>query len=138
MVEISGLTIGAVAARLASAQPPLMRAAVLAQIADLVTFAFIWRSGDAERNPIGRLAMDFSLGLFGSRGVGFDDRGYLAVIVAALILFGLKVALIVFLVRVVPYLGRYRRAVLVVAIAVGTLGAVSNVLAFPIPPTPTG
>ncbi len=135
MVEIAGLTIGALAARLAFAQPPLLRAAVLAQIADLVTLAFIWRSGDAERNPLGQLAMDFSLELFDSRGEGFDDWGWVAVIVAALILFALKVALIVFLIRVAPHLGRYRRAVLVVAVAVGILGAISNILAFPIPPS---
>ena len=135
MVEIAGLTIGALAARLASAQPPLLRAAVLAQIADLVTLAFIWRSGDAERNPLGQLAMDFSLWLFDSRGEGVDDWGWVAVIVAALILFALKVALIVCLIRVAPHLGRYRRAVLVVAVAVGTLGAISNILAFPIPPS---
>ena len=134
MVEISGLTIGAVTARLASAYPPLLRAAVMAQIADLVTFAFIWRSGDGERNPLGRLAMDFSLDLFGSRGYGYDDGGYPAVILAGLSLLLLKVALIVFLIRVAPYLGRYRRTVLVVAVALGTLGAISNVLAFPIPP----
>ena len=135
MVEIAGLTIGALAARLAFAQPPLLRAAVLAQIADLVTLAFIWRSGDAERNPLGQLAMDFSLELFDSRGEGFDDWGWVAVIVAALILFALKVALIVLLIRVAPHLGRYRRAVLVVAVAVGILGAISNILAFPIPPS---
>jgi hypothetical protein len=58
-------------------------------------------------------------------------RVHLAVIVAALILFMLKVALIVFLIRVAPHLGRYRRPVLVVATVVGMLGALSNVLAFP-------
>ena len=135
MVEIAGLTIGAVTARMSSALPPLLRAAVLAQLADLVTLAFIWRSGNAERNPLGQVAMDFSLWLLGSGGVGHDDWGYVAVLVAAVLMFALKLALIAFLIRVEPHLGRYRRAVLVVAIGVGILGAVSNVLAFPIPPS---
>lgn len=138
MVEIAGLTIGAVAARFASARSALLRAAVLAQVADLVTFAFIWRSGDAERNPLGRLAMDVAQGLLGSRGLGYDDRGYLAVILAAMLLFGLKVTLIGFLIRIEPHLGPYRRAVLVLAIAAGILGAISNLLAFPIPPSTSG
>lgn len=138
MVEIAGLTIGAIAARLASPLSPLLRAAVLAQAADLVTFAFIWRSGDAERNPIGQLVMDVSLGLLGSRGYGYDDRGWIAVILAALMMFALKIVLMMFLVRVEPHLGRYRRVVLVAAIVVGLVGAVSNIVAFPIPPARTG
>ena len=138
MVEIAGLTLGALLARLASAESPLLRATVLAQAADLVTFAFIWRSGDAERNPLGQMAMNFSLGLFNSRGQGFDDWGWVAVIVAALMMLGLKVALIAFLVRVAPHLGRYRRTVLVIAIVGGIVGTTSNVLAFPIPASTLG
>lgn len=59
-------------------------------------------------------------------------------VLAGLAMLGLKVALIMFLVRTEPHLGRYRRVVLVAATAVGVVVAVSNVIAFPIPPGPAG
>lgn len=126
MVEIAGLIIGAFAVRLASARPPLLRAAVLAQAADLATFGFAWQWGYGERNPLGRLAADSMRGLFP------PNFTYEAVFTAALILMLAKLALIWYLIRMAPHLNRYRRAVLAVATAVGIVGAASNVVAFPI------
>lgn len=82
--------------------------------------------------------LDAALGLLGFRGYGADDRGWIAVVLAGLTMLGLKVALIMFLVRLEPHLGPYRRVVLVAATVVGMVGAVSNVIAFPIPPGPAG
>ena len=119
ITELVGLAVGALAWRLAATRSVLLRAAVLAQAADLVTFAFVWRGGSGERNPLALAALD------AARAVLPPGWGELA---AAAFLLLLKLALIVYLVRVAPFLGRYRVAVLIIATAVGLLGAASNVV----------
>ena len=116
--ELAGLAVGVVAWRLAATPSRLLRAAVLAQAADLVTFAFVWQGGQGERNPMARVVLD---AIHAVLGPGWG------VLAAAAVLLLLKLALIVYLVRVAPYLGRYRAAVLVVAMAAGLVGAASNV-----------
>ena len=120
LVELAGLVVGAVAWRVVPTRPALLRAAVLAQAADLVTFAFIWRSGGGERNPLALAALEAAHAVLPAG---------LEVLAAALFLLLLKLALIVYLVRVATFLGRYRDAVLIIATAVGLVGATTNVLA---------
>lgn len=120
VVELAGLVVGSVAWRLAPTRPVLLRAAVLAQAADLVSFAFIWRGGGGERNPLALAALEAARGVLPA---GWD------VVAAAVFLLLLKLALIVYLVRVAPFLGRYRDAVLIIAAAAGFVGATTNVLA---------
>lgn len=124
MSEIAGLLIGIALVRLAAPREALLRAAIVAQAADLATFAIAWQGGAGERNPLSRLALDLSFALFG-------PAEWVAVPTAALSLMGLKVALIGFLIHVAPHLGRYRRIVLGAAIGVGAIGAISNLLAYP-------
>jgi hypothetical protein len=123
MTEIAGLLIGISLMRLAAPRDALLRAAIVAQAADLTTFAIAWHEGQGERNPISRLMLDLSFAVF-------SPAEWLAVAVAGLGLLGLKVVLVTFLVGVAPHLGRYARIVLIVAIGAGALGAASNVLAY--------
>ena len=119
--EAAGLAVGAVAWRVAATRPPLLRTAVLAQAADLVTFAFVWRGGGGERNPLAVAVLEAAHTFLG------PGWGILA---AAAFLLLLKLTLILYLLQVAPYLGRYRGAVLVVATAAGLVGTTSNVLSF--------
>ena len=116
--ELAGLAAGVVAWRLAAARPPLLRAAVLAQAADLVTFAFVWRGGSGERNPLALAALQAAETALGPGWGILAAEGFLLL---------LKLALVVYIVRIAPYLGRYRDAVLIVATAAGLIGATSNV-----------
>jgi hypothetical protein len=127
MLEITGLISGAVAVRMARAQPSrLLRAAILAQAADLVLFAFIWQNSLAyEQNPLANLVHQSVQSLVGR------DSG-LAPLLSVLILIGIKLGLILYLVWAAPVLGRYRQPVLLVATAAGAVGALSNFVALPL------
>jgi hypothetical protein len=127
MLEITGLISGAVAVRLARAQPSrLLRAAILAQSADLVLFAFIWQNSlAAEQNPLANLVHVSVQSMIG------PDSG-LAPFVSILVLIGIKLGLILYLAWAAPVLGRYRQPVLLVAAAAGVVGALSNFIALPL------
>lgn len=124
MITVAGALLGIALVRWAGQREAWLRAAILAQIADLVTFAAIWEHSQGERNPLSRLVQDVAQ-LLVPHDVGLD------VAIVAIVLAGLKVGLMALLVRINPLLARYRRFVLAVAIAAGALGATSNVVAHP-------
>lgn len=103
----------------------LLLAAVGAQAADLATFGAVWQLGSGEINPLGRLAVDALTAL----GLGGAEDGWAAAALAGLLLIGAKLVLIGFLIRVAPYLGRYRGPVLATAAVVGAVGAAVNAIA---------
>ena len=119
IVHLTGLIAGALLVRRYRTLPLLMRAAVFAQIADFVTFAIVWNGFQEERNPLANLILQTVIELSG-------DVGDLSAWLAALLLIGLKYALIAYLVWAAPILGRYRRPVLLLATVAGVIGAVSN------------
>lgn len=125
MITVAGICIGIFLARIAGPRERWLRLAVLAQMADLVTFAVIWEHAQGELNPLGGLVRGAILAALGPTGDGPAVYG------AALVLGLMKLGLIGFLLRIAPLLGRYRTIVLVVAAAAGTVGAASNVLAYP-------
>jgi hypothetical protein len=123
MITVAGIIVGIALARISGRGTAWLRAAILAQAADLVTFAAVWEHSQGELNPIGKLVKDLSHLVFGR------DSGA-AVPIAAVVLILLKLGLIAYLIRAEPYLGRYRRAILGVATVTGLLGAGSNILAY--------
>jgi hypothetical protein len=123
LVEIAGLAAATGALRLTPALPRLLKAAVVGQAADLVTFGFVWQFGRGEQNTLGRWTMEALLAL------GPSNASWEAAAVAGVILILAKLALIGFLIWVTPQLGRYRFIVLLAATLVGTVGAASNILA---------
>lgn len=119
MIEIAGAIYGAALARHFWALPPLLRAAVFAQIADVVTF--VWAGRPAEdRNPLANLIHQ----AFG--GVTSGTSSELGDWLTAFAVIGLKTGLVFYLVWAAPKLRQYRRPVLVLAIAAGLIGAISN------------
>lgn len=124
MITVAGAIVGIALTRFAGQREAWLRAAILAQIADLVTFAAVWEHNHGELNPIGLLVRDASNLVFGE----YSGAGTW---IAWLVLSALKLGLLAFLTRVDPLLGRYRRLVMAVGIAAGTLGAASNVIAYP-------
>ncbi len=130
MITVLGVLVGIYLAHVAGSRERWLRAAVLAQTADLVTFAVVWEDPQGELNPIGGLARSAFLALLTpAMGSGADGA---AVVAASVLMMGLKLGLIAFLLRVAPYLGRYRLVVLVVGVAAGAIGCISNVVALPI------
>lgn len=129
MITVVGIFLGIYLARLAGPRERWLRAAVLAQTADLVTFAAVWEHGQGELNPLGGLATSAFLAALAPAMGG--DADHAAMLASSALLMGLKLGLIGFLMWVAPNLGRYRRAVLAVAVAAGTLGGISNVIAHP-------
>ena len=130
MITVAGIVVGIYLARYAGQRERWLRAVILAQAADLVTFAAIWENGQllGERNPLAGLAMSAFLGLMGPAVRDIGDGP--AVMAASALLMGLKVGLIWYVQRIEPILGRYRRPVLAVALAAGAVGAVSNVVGY--------
>jgi hypothetical protein len=131
MQEIAGLTVGAVLARrTAKLEPQLLRVAVIAQVADLVSFAFIFgHAGQGERNPLAQVVVQAAKGIFGS---STNDQMFLVNSLSFFVMFGLQLALIAFLIWVAPRLRQYQRLVLLLATAAGIVGAVSNFLSLPL------
>jgi hypothetical protein len=123
IVHLTGLTVGALLVRRYRTVPMLLRGAVFAQIADLVTFAIVWNGFQEERNPLANLILQTVIGLTG-------DLGDLSSWLAAVVLVGLKCALIAYLAWAAPILGRYRKPVLLLATAAGAIGALSNARLF--------
>jgi hypothetical protein len=124
MITVAGLIVGVALVRLAGPRAPWLRAAVLAQCADLVTFAAVWEHSQGELNPLGVLVRDATHTALGeASGAGIS--------IAWLVLTALKLTLIGYLLRAEPSLGRYRRPVMAVATVAGVIGAASNVLAHP-------
>jgi hypothetical protein len=124
LVEIAALTAATGALTLAMDGPRLLRAAVLAQVADLGTFGTVWQLGAGERNPLGRWIME---ALF----AGGSSEGrwpWEAAAVTGVILILAKLGLIGLLIKATPHLGQYGRAVLLAATLAGTVGATANVL----------
>lgn len=120
ITQVTGVLAGLLLARHFRTLPALVRAAVFAQIADLVTFALVWNDFQEEMNPLASLVL-------GTVHAGLADvNAELASWLAAAVLMTLKIALIAYLVWAAPLIGRYRRPVLVVALAAGVLGALSN------------
>lgn len=115
--------------RMARSRPPLLRAAILAQTADLVTFTFVFANSAHEHNPLGSLVLQAVKSLIGS---STNDQMFLVNWLSVLVMVGLKVGLIAFLVWVAPRLRRYQQPVLVVATAAGIVGAASNLIALPL------
>jgi hypothetical protein len=130
MQEIAGLTVGAFLARRTSRLGPrLLRAAVFAQTADLVTFAFIFgHAGQGERNPLAQVIVQAAKAVFGS---ATNEQMFVVNSLSFLVMFGLKVGLIAFLIWAAPRLGKYQQLVLLVATAAGILGALSNFVSLP-------
>ena len=128
---MAGLALGTVIFRRASKlDPALLRWAVIAQLADLVTFAFIFgHAGQGERNPLARFVVDAAKNLFGS---ATNDQMFVVNTFSFAAMIALKLALIGFVIWVSARVGRYRSAVLMVAIAAGLIGAVFNFLALPL------
>lgn len=124
LVELAGVTATTVAIPYVLERTGLLRAALMAQLADLATFGFVWQLGYGERNPIGRWTVDGLIRL-GSDG---DIGSWQAAVAGGIVLILVKLALIAFLIQVTPYLGRYRRGVLVVAMVAGTVGAAVSVV----------
>jgi len=122
MVELAALAAAAMTARLGVTAGGLLRVAMLAQLADLGTFVFSWQGGIAELNPLSGLILALT-------HAALPAGGSFSVGVAGAILLCAKFALLVFLARAAPVLGRYRVPVLVLAVCAGTIGALSNVIA---------
>jgi hypothetical protein len=130
VLEITGLTVGAVMLRTSRSTPPILKAAILAQTADLVTFTFIFaNAGQGERNPLAHLIVRAAKGIIGS---ATNDQIFLVNWLSVLVMVGLKLGLIAFLVWASPRLGRYQRPVLLAATAAGIAGALFNVISLPI------
>jgi hypothetical protein len=131
MQELAGLTLGAIVARrTARLDPRLLRLAVFAQVADLVTFALIFgHAGQGERNPLAQVVVQAAKGIFGS---ATNDQMFVVNSLSFFVMFGLKLALIAFLIWVAPRLRQYQRPVLFLATAAGVVGAVSNFLSLPL------
>lgn len=126
MIEVAGSIAGAVLVRRFWRVPPLVRAAVFAQVADVVTFAIARRAAE-DHNPLVNLIYQTITGL---------TAGIYPVIgewLTALAFMGMKTALIAYLVWAAPKLGRYRDPVLLIATVAGVIGAISNspALAYP-------
>lgn len=115
--------------RLSRSNPPLLRAAILAQTADLVTFTFVFANSAREYNPLGNLVLQIAKSLIGS---GTNDQMFVVNWLSVVVMVGLKLGLIAFLVWVAPRLGRYQRPVLFIATAAGIVGAPSNFISLPI------
>lgn len=129
MITVVGICLGISLARVAAPRERWLRVAVLAQAADLLTFAAVWEHAQGELNPLGGLARSaFLAALTPAIGLGAEGA---AVLASSALLMGLKLGLIGFLLWAAPNLGRYRRVVLLVAAAAGTLGSASNVIAHP-------
>ena len=129
MITVVGICLGIYLARIAGPRERWLRVAVLAQTADLVTFAVVWEHAQGELNPLSGLARSAFLAAFApTLGSSADNA---AVVASSALLMGLKVGLIGFLLWAAPNLGRYRKPVLAVAAAAGTLGGISNVIAHP-------
>jgi hypothetical protein len=128
MQEIAGVALGVVLIRRVSRfDSTLLRTAILAQAADLVSFAFIFQNGGlGERNPIAHLIVGTAKGVFGSTT---NEQMFVVNSLSFFAMIGLKLGLITFLVWVAPRLRQYRQAVLLLATAVGILGATANLLA---------
>jgi hypothetical protein len=119
MIEIGGAVYGAVLVRRFWTLPPLLRAAVFAQVADVVTFVWAGRPGE-DRNPLANLIHQ------GFSGLTSDTSSELGAWLTALVVIGLKTGLIFYLVWAAPKLRQYQRPVLIVALAAGLIGALSN------------
>jgi hypothetical protein len=124
VLQVIGPVLGVLLIRRFRSLPGLLRAAVFAQIADFVTFAIVWTGFQKESNPLANLILQTVVGLAGG------EESELASLTAGLVLIGLKIALIGYLVWAAPILGRYRRLVLVAALAAGVVGALSNLRLF--------
>lgn len=122
VVEIGALTAATGAIPLALDRPRLLRAAVVAQVADLGTFGFAWQLGAGELNPVGRWMME---ALFGPPSA-YGSWPWEGAAVTGVILILAKLTLIGFLIWVTPLLGRYRRIVLGAATVAGGVGAATN------------
>lgn len=115
--------------QLSRPKTPLLRAAILAQAADLVTFTFVFANSSHEHNPLANLILQVAKNLIGSTT---NDQMFLVNWASVLVMVGLKLGLIVFLIWAAPRFGRYERAVLVIATAAGIVGAISNLISLPI------
>jgi hypothetical protein len=122
-VELASLAAASLVLRSALLSVRLLQFALLGQAADMLTFVLAWQRGAAERNPIAQLFIDWALGTF-------PGTGTFPFAVAGLALILAKLGLILYLVRITPFLGRYRNVVLTVALLVGLVGTISNVVAF--------
>ncbi|HXG25604.1 MAG TPA: hypothetical protein VNL94_01945 [Candidatus Binatia bacterium] len=122
MITVAGWLLGIGLVRLAGQRERWLRAALLAQIADLVSFTTLWEYGLGEQNPLAHLVLDLSRQAFGAEGFA----GY----VATVVLVALKLGLLGYLAFAERHFGRYRRPVLAIAVVAGTVGAASNVFAF--------
>ena len=91
VIEIAGAIYGAALVRHFWTLAPLLRAAVFAQVADVVTFVWAGRPA-ADRNPLANLIHEtFS-------GVTWDTYSELGEWLTALVVIGLKTGLIFYLV----------------------------------------
>jgi hypothetical protein len=123
IVEVAGLLGASVVIATALEQPRLLKAALLAQAADLGMFGFVWQGGQGEANPLGRLLMTALAGPGAT-----VERFWGMAVLAGLILVLAKLGLVAFLLWAAPRLDRYQRIVLVVALVAGVFGAVGSVI----------
>lgn len=119
MIEIAGAIYGAALVRHFWTLPLLLRSAVFAQVADVVTFVWAGRAGE-DRNPLAHVIHQSFTGAIS------DPSSQLGDWLTALAVIGLKTALIFYLVWAAPNLRQYQRPVLLLALAAGLIGAVSN------------
>jgi hypothetical protein len=122
LVELASLAVGSAILRWAVLNPGLIRLALIAETADMLTFVLAWQRGAAELNPIAGAIVHWA-------GAVAAGAGSFSFAIAGIGLVAAKLALVAFLVAVAPKLGPYRRAVLWVAAVAGLIGAVSNVVA---------
>lgn len=126
LVEVGALAAVAGVVPFVLDRSGFVRAAALAQVADLGTFAFVWQAGQGERNPLAGWILE---ALFTWKDGYWTWE---ALVVTGLILILAKLVLIAFLISATPFLGRYARVVLATAAVAGVAGAVANILAFPV------
>lgn len=131
MHEITGLTVGAVMLRLSRPRPPLLRAAILGQTFDLVTFTFVFANSAHEHNPIANAVLETFKRLIGS---STNDQMFFVNWFSVLVMVAVKIGLIAFIAWGAPRLGRYERPVLVVAAVAGVVGGISNLTSLAIFP----
>lgn len=85
-------------------------------------------AGQGERNPIAHLIVQTAKSFIGS---ATNEQMFVVNWLSVLAMVGLKVGLIAFLVWIAPRLRQYQRPVLLLATAVGIVGALSNFIVLP-------
>src|SRR5690242_8100605 len=100
LVELASAAAAAAIFRWALRSAGLLRWALVAQAADMLTFVLAWQRGAAEQNPLARGLVDWALG-------ALPATGSFPFAVAGMVLIVAKLALVTYIVRVAANLGHY-------------------------------